>query len=114
MLRSLMLAGMVLLVASAPASAQERLVFGEGAATSCGSWTQGRQTRSFKAGLSAQWIAGYLSGLNMGAVGPDPLSGTDFDGLMAWIDNYCRSNPLDMVGTAAFRLMGELRSRVKR
>jgi hypothetical protein len=59
------------------------LLFGEGG-TSCGAWTEKRQARSFQAGLSAQWIAGYLTGLNEEAQSParDALSGTDFDALM--------------------------------
>ena len=73
-----------------------------------------RQTKSRKAGLSAQWVAGYLSGSNVEADQPDVLVGTDFDGLMAWIDNYCRANPLDLVGTAALKLFDELKSRAQR
>jgi hypothetical protein len=44
----------------------------------------------------------------------DVLVGTNFDGLMAWIDNYCRANPLDLVGTAALKLFDELKSRAQR
>ena len=35
---------------------------------------------------------------------PDFLVGTDFDGLMVWIDNYCRANPLDTIGAAEVAL----------
>ncbi len=75
-----------------------------------------RQTKSRKAGLSAQWVAGYLSGSNVQAGDnyPDALVGTDFDGLMAWVDNYCRANPHDLVGTAALKLFEELQARAQR
>ena len=76
---------------TAQASAQNRLAFGEGIATSCGTWTQARQAQTVKAGLAAQWVAGWLSGRNRQDGSPDFLVGTDFDGVMAWIDNYCRA-----------------------
>ena len=91
-----------------------KIIFGE-AGTTCRTWTQARQTKSRKAGLSAQWIAGYLSGSNVEADHPaDVLVGTNFDGLMAWIDNYCRANPLDLVGTAALTLFDELKLQAQR
>jgi hypothetical protein len=113
MLRSLILAAMVLIYANGQASAQERFAFGQGA-TSCGSWTQARQARSPVARVSAQWVAGYLSGRNVEATGPDALIGSDFDGLMAWIDNYCQSKPLEPLVTAAAQLFQELLSRASR
>ena len=115
MIRALVVAAIMLVAASLEASAQSRIIFGE-AGTSCGTWTQARQTKSRKAGLSAQWVAGYLSGSNVQADDnyPDALVGTDFDGLMAWVDNYCRANPLDLVGTAALKLFDELQSRAQR
>jgi hypothetical protein len=45
---------------------------------------------------------------------PDALVSGDFKGLVAWIDNYCRSNPLDPIVSAAFKLTDELRSRAQR
>jgi hypothetical protein len=46
-----------------------------------------------------------LSGLNIAAPAQarDALSTTDFDGVMGWIDNYYRSNPLDPIIIAAKR-----------
>ena len=51
-----------------------------------------------------QWVAGYLSGLNIAAHAQarDALS-TDFVGVMSWIDNYYRSNPLDPIMIVAKR-----------
>jgi hypothetical protein len=88
------------------------------AGVSCGKWTQARQSRSVNAALYAQWVAGYLSGKNVesGSSYPrnDPLMGADFAGLMAWIDNYCSSHPLDAISAAAHKLMDELRARAQR
>src|SRR5579862_8851356 len=103
----------LLLGATMQVSAQvnaSKIIFGEGL-DSCSAWTQARQEKSIKQGLSAQWVAGYVSGMNTESRGPDALSGTDFLGVMAWIDNYCGAHPRDGIGTAARALMTELRSR---
>jgi hypothetical protein len=101
-----------------PAQDQEGVIaFGIGG-RSCGNWTQWRQSKSVNAGLSTQWVAGYLSGKNVESnfsnPQDDPLRGTDFAGLMAWIDNYCSSHPLEAINSAADKLMDELRARVQR
>jgi hypothetical protein len=73
--------------------------------SSCGSWTASRRTG--QASLPEQWILGFLSGVgdvsasNANAVGGvterDPLNGVDAQAVWAWVDNYCRANPLDKV-----------------
>ncbi len=74
------------------------------------------------------WCASYRRGVsncsyssiaqslatNMDEGEPDALIGTDFAGLMAWIDNYCRAKPLEAVIVAANALLKELRSRAIR
>jgi hypothetical protein len=115
MVRIVMLAAVIFTATGCHALAQNRLVIGEGS-TSCGAWTQARQAQSGgKAALIAQWIAGYVSGSNVeGEQHPDALVGVDFKALVAWIDNYCRSNPLDPVVHAASKLTDEPRSRAQR
>ena len=49
--------------------------------------------------------------MNTESRGRDALSGTDFLGVMAWIDNYCGAHPGDGIGTASRALMTELQSR---
>ena len=90
---------------------QPRVVFGEGGA-SCGQWTQARQSPSAKQGSMAQWIVGFLSGRNLNST-TDFLSGTDFDGLTGWFDNYCKTHPLDLLTKAASELTDELRARAQ-
>jgi hypothetical protein len=114
MVRAVIFAAAMLVAASSDAAAQGRVVFGVGASNSCGVWIQARQDKSTNATVLQQWVAGYLSGRNMEFLDPDALVGTDHDALMAWIDNYCRANPLDRVGTASFKLFDELRSRSQR
>lgn len=117
MIRLLMVAPLVLMTqaifvaGSAAQSEFTRLIFGEGGGSSCGVWRQERQTPTPKVGRLVQWVAGYLSGVNTERTSSDFLVGTDFDGLMAWVDNYCQSHPLDAVGVAAAKLVIELRSR---
>jgi hypothetical protein len=94
---------------------QDIIVWGAGG-SSCGKWTLARQSRSVNAGLYTQWVAGYLSGKNVESPSNpqnDPLKGTDFAGLMAWIDNYCSSHPLEAIIAAANKLMDELRARAQ-
>jgi hypothetical protein len=66
---------------------------------SCGTWTAWR--REGRASLPEQWILGFLSGVGYeGGGGDNPLNGVDADAVWAWMDNYCRANPLDRVAKA--------------
>lgn len=47
-----------------------------------------------------QWVVGFLSGVGFEGV-EDPLNGVDSDAVWAWMDNYCRADPLDSIGKAA-------------
>jgi hypothetical protein len=117
MIRIVMLAIAMLAAASLQASSQpsgSRAIVGWGL-KSCGTWTQVRQaTESADHTVIEAWVVGFMSGMNLDRTHPDALVGTDFDGLMAWIDNYCRSNPLQAIAFAATSLMEELRSRAGR
>jgi hypothetical protein len=106
--------------ASAQSNQESHLIMGQGT-WSCGVWTEARSTKALVQYSLMQWVAGFLSAANAGVVsdklitpyGPDILKGKDFEGLMAWVDNYCRAHPLDPIGTAAIALVGELRSRAQ-
>ena len=77
---------------------------------SCGSWTEdrialrmaprGTEPRTI-AWDSMGWILGFLSGVGFAGDHTDPLHGIDNNAVMAWIDNYCRNNPLKDIGDAA-------------
>jgi hypothetical protein len=111
----LMLISAALAVVCVPAAAESggRVFIGQGS-NSCGSWVSARETRSTPRGLNSQWALGFLSGVNVETTDPDILIGTDFDGLMAWIDNYCKANPLTPLVTAVMKLADELQTRVMR
>ena len=83
-------------------------VFGN---SDCGQWLH-NPTPAQKA-----WLAGFISGMNImydGAVkqGSDPLEKVNsVEQLVAWMDNYCRTNPLKTVGAGAQALFIELMTR---
>lgn len=87
--------------AGAPALGVSML--GVGVGQSCGAWTAARYNRSTQqSAANEQWILGFLSGTGYagGAHGGNPLHGVDADGVWAWIDNYCRNRPLDLLELA--------------
>jgi hypothetical protein len=71
-------------------------------AMSCGNWTSDRRDR--QAIAEEQWILGFLSGIGAAPQSPglpvNPLHGVDAQAVLAWIDNYCRGHPLDLIMTA--------------
>src|SRR4030088_2782912 len=96
--RAVMFSAIFLAAASVPAAAETgddggRLVIGQGA-NSCWAWTRSHEAKAATQGLYTQWVAGFVSGLNWNTDDPDILTEMDFDGLMAWVDNYCKANPL--------------------
>jgi len=101
----------VMVVVSTSVHAQAPVsIFGQGV-DPCSSWTTEHQRRTFKVGLQNQWVAGYLSGRNGDASSHNFLEGTDYDGVMAWVDTYCRSHPLEPIINAADAFADELISR---
>ena len=52
------------------------------------------------------WLSGYLTAFNAYNAGnSDVLTGTDFDGAVAWIKSYCRDHPTVIVHVAAVKLI---------
>lgn len=108
----LLLSLAILATALLAGSAQAATVAGQGT-NSCGTWTSWRRAAAAaetRGGIQTdqarwsyqieQWILGFLSGIAIrGSV--DPLKGTDFEGVWAWVDNYCQAHPLDDLATAA-------------
>jgi hypothetical protein len=87
------------------ATANAKVIMGAGAA-SCGAWSKPRDIDDKS--KNTQWLLGFLSGINDANSGPDFLSHTDADGVIAWVDNYCRQHPLDHIVEAASKLATEL------
>lgn len=72
-------------------------IIGSGVGTSCGTWSADRSQRQGRD--LEQWAIGYLSGAAVNG-GINILGGTDFQGVMGWLDNYCRANPLTPLADA--------------
>ena len=115
--RVVMLSAIFLAGASASATAEisdrGRLGIGQGA-NSCWAWTRSQEAKASAQGLYAQWVAGFVSGVNWDTDEPDILAEMDVDGLVAWVDSYCKANPLAKVTTGAAMLVQELRARSHR
>jgi len=80
---------------------------------SCGTWIEARKiNNTFGHG---SWLLGYLSALNLwGVIGrKDALSGTDADGVYAWMDRYCQSHPLETIARGAAELARQLDQRAQ-
>lgn len=99
-----MIAALLLAVAQPSSSADGIMIFGLGL-TSCGSWTAAK-TEGWHRDAYISWLAGFLSGINAAGVGRygNAVQGTDMNGLIGWVDNYCAAHPLDNVSAAAENL----------
>jgi hypothetical protein len=73
-----------------------------------------QEAKASAQGLYAQWVAGFVSGVNWDTDEPDILAEMDVDSLIAWVDSYCKANPLAKVTTGAAMLVQELRARSHR
>jgi hypothetical protein len=81
-----------------PATADDVKSLGAGANATCGKWLTDRQNGN--AFSIANWALGYLSGAAVFSDTLNPLEGLDSDAVLYWIDNYCRSHPLERVTVA--------------
>jgi|SRR6266487_4038328 hypothetical protein len=109
--RAVVLATAMLAFSSAPAWSVRIIGYG---LESCGEWTYVRRTENATNLLYASWALGYLSGVNAANENftkKDLLERQDARGLLAWMDNYCRANPLDKIGKALGMLVNELLKR---
>lgn len=67
---------------------------GRGSPT-CGTWIKARNSRNrTDANMYAAWTMGFLSGVAMYGTNLDPMNGTNFAGVEAWLDKHCHANPL--------------------
>jgi hypothetical protein len=76
---------------------------------SCGAWIEDRSHRpSVASEQDVQWVLGFLSGVAVvNGTDLNPLNGVDAYGVMGWMDNFCRENPLLPISTAATRFYKE-------
>ena len=81
---------------------------------SCGTWAAARENPSDGgAAQYGKWVWGFESGLNWGGRNArgDVLRGFDGEGVLAWVDQFCREHPLDDLVAAVVALDRELARR---
>jgi hypothetical protein len=76
-------------------------VYGAGT-ESCGKWLAEKNV--LLRNTTVNWLLGYVTAMGTWV----PLSHTDSDAMAAWVDKYCRENPLKGVSEAAAALVFEL------
>jgi hypothetical protein len=97
----------VLFIVAVDGNARDFHLFGQGA-NSCGAWLSERNT----AFANEAWVLGFVTAFNRYGLHEDVnvAPRTDYKGMLAWIDNYCRQNPLTSLAKAAEALVFELQT----
>ena len=69
-------------------------------------------SQHIKGELYKSWLMGYISGLSMELnatiLKVDVLKDTDAESLFLWMDNYCKTNPLNTLSDGELELFVEL------
>ena len=82
---------------------------GAGAVT-CGTYLQSRKDETWN--TEVNWMLGFISSVNHylyeGENEDGVFGNADVDALGAWMENYCRENPLDSVYAGTVLLVDEL------
>ncbi|PAY02909.1 hypothetical protein CKO50_02770 [Pseudoalteromonas sp. HM-SA03] len=97
-----------LIVSISSFSSHAAMTYGFGN-NSCGQWTKERASKSMNSRYQEVWVLGFITGtgLVLEASGKAQKV-TDSDAAMAYIDNYCRENPLSSIMEASQMLVFEL------
>lgn len=95
----------VLALAAIRAQPTAPMIYGAGV-RSCGSWLEARKDDDVVWQVYVQWTLGFLSAANVYL--ENTPQKTDSDAVIAWLDNYCRDNPLSSVRNAMVNLVLEL------
>ncbi|GAA0858855.1 hypothetical protein [Aliiglaciecola litoralis] len=84
-------------------------------ASSCGNWLKERRNGTYAVDLN--WVLGFISAYNhyidSSTGGNGVFGSSDIEGVAAWMDNYCSSNPLSNPYTGSVELIEELKLRSK-
>src|SRR5262245_52544462 len=76
--------------------------------SSCGKFVEARNNEHSKVAY-ATWVTGYMTAVNQERANTFSIAGnTDLDGLMLWIENYCKDNPLILFSNAVAKLVLEI------
>lgn len=91
------------LIEAPKASDGKYITYGAGN-SSCGTWLSERPSGNYF--NESQWMLGFISATGYYEV--MDLKETDAKALTAWMDNYCRANPLDGFNEGVHSLVEEL------
>lgn len=103
--------------AGAPAQSLQSVAIGGTGRDPCSAWTQDRAGTTDAARESSlrriEWVSGYFSAVNFFTTTSGSLHGgiDDRDGMIGWIDNYCRDHPAEPLFAAATDLVFQLRKK---
>ncbi len=99
-----------LLVASTASAQRIGTVYGPGA-QSCGKYIADRRSNDQVVDYQyVGWVRGYVSGYNIWGSGKQVTKEADSESILAYLDLFCRENPLKSVVTGASALVDELAS----
>ena len=82
----------------------------------CSAWVKDRSARSESAKQATQrrieWVSGFFSAVNVFIDPSGNLHGSidDLNGMLGWVDNYCRGHPSDPLFAVAADLFFDLRN----
>ena len=107
MKRGLFVGVLLGLLAATSVGIARQTMYGIGA-LSCGKWLEVRREDSTLNIQNVSWLMGWMSSAGYYA---GPLKKSDSAAMSAWIDQYCRTNPLDDTQEAAIALVEVLRVR---
>ena len=74
---------------------------------SCGVYLADRKD-GIRDALYADWVAGFMSSYNMFSSHPQVSPIPDQPTTLAYLDKYCRENPLSYVSAGVMNLIGDL------
>lgn len=104
------------LVASANAQSSNAVLIGAGTQP-CGKWIDARAKRGEHAelyeSLISSWLQGFISALNT-AGDSAPVGLPDPSTMNAFLDKWCRDNPLMETWTGGYALVSELRKQQRK
>ena len=75
----------------------------------CGKWLEYNTGQARY--VAKVWLAGWITAANFLNPGSVDIINGNMPGAVAWIDNWCRQNPMKTVALGAFQLRSELLGR---
>lgn len=108
-LRLLFLSSLLSMTLGYATSATAGSIQGAGAMP-CGKWVTERATGDHHMALA--WIMGFMSSYNHYVESSPKRNGVfgeiDHNSIALWMDNYCKSNPLESVYSGSYKLIEEM------